>query len=182
LFAFGSPGNRNQYQGIFLEVKHGQHTGCAKYWSKVEAQHSPPLPSESSCLVFFFFVQARGICSRCTALLCLLCNPCLSYCFRRSHFRHQSVSSSVQPERPLVAKGGTTWARCLKCRSPRYTCRKSTTWDRRLYFPSKGRRSEDFVALKNPMASAGFEPANLGTKGQHATSRPLDHRSSLSWT
>jgi hypothetical protein len=25
---------------------------------------------------------------------------------------------------------------------------------------------------KNPTASAGFEPANLGTKGQHATSRP----------
>ena len=28
------------------------------------------------------------------------------------------------------------------------------------------------------MASAGFEPANLGTKGQHATPRPpklLDH-------
>ena len=25
---------------------------------------------------------------------------------------------------------------------------------------------------ENPTASAGFEPANLGTKGQHATSRP----------
>ena len=31
---------------------------------------------------------------------------------------------------------------------------------------------EDFFALKNPTASARFEPANLGTKGQHATSRP----------
>ena len=29
-----------------------------------------------------------------------------------------------------------------------------------------------FDALKNPTASAGFEPANLGTKGQHATPRP----------
>ena len=29
-----------------------------------------------------------------------------------------------------------------------------------------------FFALKNPTVSAGFEPANLGTKGQHATSRP----------
>jgi len=28
-----------------------------------------------------------------------------------------------------------------------------------------------FFALKNPTASVGFEPANLGTKGQHATSR-----------
>jgi hypothetical protein len=29
-----------------------------------------------------------------------------------------------------------------------------------------------FFARKNPTASAGFEPASLGTKGQHATSRP----------
>ena len=29
-----------------------------------------------------------------------------------------------------------------------------------------------FFALRKPTASAGFEPANLGTKGQHATSRP----------
>ena len=29
-----------------------------------------------------------------------------------------------------------------------------------------------FFALKNPMASAGFEPTNLGTKSQHATPRP----------
>jgi hypothetical protein len=27
-------------------------------------------------------------------------------------------------------------------------------------FPSEGRRAEDFFALKNPTASAGFEPAN----------------------
>ena len=39
-------------------------------------------------------------------------------------------------------------------------------------FTSEGRRAEDFSPLKNPTASAGFEPANLGTKGQHATSRP----------
>jgi len=29
-----------------------------------------------------------------------------------------------------------------------------------------------FFRPKNPTASAGFEPANLGTKGQHATPRP----------
>jgi len=28
--------------------------------------------------------------------------------------------------------------------------------------------AEDFFALKNPTTSAGFELANLGTKGQHA--------------
>ena len=32
--------------------------------------------------------------------------------------------------------------------------------------------TSSFFALKNPTASAGFEPANLGTKGQHATSGP----------
>ena len=29
-----------------------------------------------------------------------------------------------------------------------------------------------FFRPKNPTASAGFEPSNLGTKGQHATPRP----------
>ena len=38
-----------------------------------------------------------------------------------------------------------------------------------VYFPSEGRRAKDFFTLKTPKASAGFEPANLGTKGQHAT-------------
>ena len=89
----------------------------------------------------------------------------------------------LSSERTLVVKGGTTWARNGRwilpetARLPRnihgsFTCRKSTTWDKRLYFPSEGRRAEDFFSLKNPTASAGFEPANLGTKGQHATSRP----------
>jgi hypothetical protein len=53
-----------------------------------------------------------------------------------------------------------------------FTCNKSTTWDRRLYFPFEGRRAEDFFALKNPTASVGFERANLGNKGQDATPRP----------
>jgi len=33
-------------------------------------------------------------------------------------------------------------------------------------------RAEDFFHPKNPTALAGCEPANLGTKGQYATSRP----------
>jgi len=49
-----------------------------------------------------------------------------------------------------------------------FTCRKFRTWDLRLYFPSEGSRAEDFFRPKNPTASAGFEPANSGTKGQHA--------------
>jgi hypothetical protein len=50
----------------------------------------------------------------------------------------------------------------------RVPLRKSATWDRQLYLPSEGRHAKDFIALKNPTASAGFEPANLGTRGQHA--------------
>ena len=49
-----------------------------------------------------------------------------------------------------------------------FTCRKFTTWDRRIYFPSEGRRAEDFFRPKNPTFSAGFEPATSVTKGQHA--------------
>ena len=37
------------------------------------------------------------------------------------------------------------------------------TWDKRLYFPSEGRIAEESFALKNPTASAGFEPANCET-------------------
>ena len=98
--------------------------------------------------------------------------------FSRSYLHRQ-----VSPPEILVVKGGTTWMRNGRwilpenARLPRniqgsFTCRKSTTWEKRLYFPSEGRRAEDFFALKNPTASAGFEPANLCTKGQHATSRP----------
>ena len=35
-----------------------------------------------------------------------------------------------------------------------------------------GRRATDCFVLKNPTASVGFEPANLGTKDRHAASRP----------
>ena len=83
----------------------------------------------------------------------------------------------------LAAKGGNTWARNgrwilpenarLPCKiQGSFTCRKSTKWDRRFYILYEGRRAEDFFALKNPLISVGFEPANLGTKGQHSTSIP----------
>ena len=89
----------------------------------------------------------------------------------------------VSPPETLVVKRGTTWARNGRwslpenARLPRkiqgsFTCRKSTAWDKLLYVPSEGRRAEEFFALKIPTASAVFEPGNLGTKGQHATSRP----------
>jgi hypothetical protein len=38
--------------------------------------------------------------------------------------------------------------------------------------PLRRKECWGFFRLKNPTASAEFQPANLGTKGQHATSRP----------
>jgi hypothetical protein len=35
-------------------------------------------------------------------------------------------------------------------------------------FPSEGMLAEDFFARKKPTALAGFEPTNLGTRGQQA--------------
>ena len=98
-------------------------------------------------------------------------------------FSHSYLHRQVSPPGTLVVKGGTTWARNGQWILPEnarlplniqgsFTCLKSTTWDRRLYFPSEGRRAEDFFALKNPTALVGFEPANLGTEGQHASCRP----------
>ena len=76
-------------------------------------------------------------------------------------------------------KGGTAWARKGRwilpenARLPRniqgsFTFRISTA-----LLPFRREACWGFFfALKNKTASAGFEPANLGTKDQHATSRP----------
>jgi hypothetical protein len=39
-----------------------------------------------------------------------------------------------------------------------FTCRKVTTWDRRLYFPSEGRRAENFFARKIRRLLPGLNP------------------------
>ena len=49
-----------------------------------------------------------------------------------------------------------------------FTCRKSTTRNPRLYFPSEGSHTQDFYALKkNPSNPAGIEPVNLGSRGEY---------------
>ena len=48
------------------------------------------------------------------------------------------------------------------------------TWDRRLYFPSEGRRAEDFFALKIWWLRLGLKP---WTWVLNASTLPLDHRS-----
>ena len=55
-----------------------------------------------------------------------------------------------------------------------FTCRKCTTWDQRLYFPSEGRRAEDFFALKILRLRPGLNPRTWVLK---ASTLRLDHRS-----
>jgi len=52
------------------------------------------------------------------------------------------------------------------------TCRKFTTWDRLLYFPSEGRRAEDFFARKIRRIRPGLNPRTWVPKVSTLTSRP----------
>jgi hypothetical protein len=96
---------------------------------------------------------------------------------RRSNFCHHASPRETHHAAEGVTVGEKSQGILPKCRFTRYiqgcfTYRKATTWDLRLYYPSEGRRAEDFFARKIPTVSAGCETAILGTKGQHATSRP----------
>jgi hypothetical protein len=79
-------------------------------------------------------------------------------------------------ERPVLVKDGIgremTGQFGVRFRLPRklqgsFTCHKSATWDRRLYFPSEGRHAVDFFARKirrlrpgsNPRSSRGTTQA-----------------------
>jgi len=87
-----------------------------------------------------------------------------------------------QRERPLAAEGGTRRGREMfrqissRIRLPRNSRDLLHAANLRhgthgFTSPPKEGVLRIFSPLKNPTASAGFEPANLGTKGQHATSR-----------
>jgi hypothetical protein len=96
--------------------------------------------------------------------------------FGSSHLCCQMLPH-LQCERHLAGKGGIEGEKwpmnlAVKWRLSRHlkgslTCRKSATWDWQLCFPSEGRHAEGFFTLKNLTASARFEPANSGTRGQH---------------
>jgi hypothetical protein len=84
----------------------------------------------------------------------------------RSNFRHKRPPTSEATLANPAAEGGIMgqkWPRILPKVATStsllgsFTCRKVTIWDRRLFFPSEGRRAEDFFRPKNPTASAGCE-------------------------
>jgi hypothetical protein len=55
-----------------------------------------------------------------------------------------------------------------------FTCRKATTWDQWLYFPTEGRRAEDFFALKIRRLRPGANPRTWVPKD---STLPVVHRS-----
>ena len=52
------------------------------------------------------------------------------------------------------------------------TCRKSVTWDRQLYFPSEGRRAEDFFARKIRRLWPGSNQRSWVPEASMLTTRP----------
>jgi hypothetical protein len=54
-----------------------------------------------------------------------------------------------------------------------FTCRKSTTWDIRLYFPSKGRHADDFFVQKIRRLQPGLNPRTWVPEASMLTTRPL---------
>jgi len=104
-----------------------------------------------------------------------------AYCailVRRSNFRHQAFQR-VSPRDSTQRRKVELWARNV-----RYFCLNSdfhVTFSDLLHavklrhgtalLPLRRKACWGFFRPKNPMASARCEPANLGIKGQHATSR-----------
>jgi hypothetical protein len=88
----------------------------------------------------------------------------------RSNFRHKRPPASEATLTNPAAEGGSMgekWPRIL----PKVTTSTSLLGS---FTCRKARHGTDGFTPppKNPTASAGFEPANLGTKGQHSSSRP----------
>jgi hypothetical protein len=101
----------------------------------------------------------------------------------RSNFRHKRPPASEATLANPAAEGGTMgekWPKVATSTSllGSFTSRKATTWDRRLYFPSEGRRPEDFFARKIRLLRPGLNPRTWVPK---ASTLPVDHRS-RSWS
>jgi hypothetical protein len=84
-------------------------------------------------------------------------------------------------ERPLLVKDGIGREIAgqfgLRFRLPRksqgsFTCRKSATWDRRLYFPSEGRYDVDFFVRKIRRLRPGTNPRSWVPEASMLTTRP----------
>jgi hypothetical protein len=104
-------------------------------------------------------VLVRCILGKLSGVVC----HCFPPAFRRSHFRHQVPPLPPRRKRSQRRKV-ELWARIVCGNFPEMT---TSAPFRDLLHGTEGRRAEDFFALKNQTASAGFEPANLGTKAAY---------------
>jgi hypothetical protein len=89
-----------------------------------------------------------------------LCPPLVPPVISRGTPRQSTLETSVSERRNYGREMAGQFG--LRFRLPRksqgaFTCHKFATWDRWVYFPSEGRHAVEF-----------FEPAILGTRGQHA--------------
>ena len=94
----------------------------------------------------------------------------------RSNSRHQVFLTSETTQRTPTAEGGTMGEKLPRI-LPKvatytsllgsFTCRKFTTWDRRLYLPSEGSRARKIRRLR-----PGLNPRTLVPKASTLTSRP----------
>ena len=104
---------------------------------------------------------------------------------KRSYFGRQVFLESTTRSRPLAARGGTMrekwWPKGAWDMHPGFfympqICDMGPI----ILLPFRRKACWGFLSpFKNPTASAGFERANLGIRGQHATSetpKPLRHK------
>ena len=92
---------------------------------------------------------------------------------KRSYFGRQVFLESTTRSRPLAARGGTMrekwWPKGAWDMHPGFFYMPQISY----MGPFRRKVCWGFLSpFKNPTASAGFEPANLGIRGQHATSAP----------
>ena len=99
----------------------------------------------------------------------------------RSNSRHKESPASEKTQATPVADGGTMGEKLPRILPivatstsllGSFTCRKFTTWERRLYFPSEGRRAEDFFARKIRRLLPCLKPRTRVPKASTLTSTP----------
>jgi hypothetical protein len=101
----------------------------------------------------------------------------------RLYFRPSSPEALYvkRHERPVLVKEGIRREMAgqfgLRFRLPRksqgsFICRKSATWDKRLYFPSEGRHAVDFFARKIRRLWPGSNPRSWVPEASMLTARP----------
>jgi hypothetical protein len=73
---------------------------------------------------------------------------------------------------PLDTSSGEAGGTQMRNMTAEFSCCKSTTWDRQLYFPSKGKHAMDFITLKIHRPRPGLNPRTLGPVASTLTTRP----------